>query len=161
MSKVDKRLDTEAIGQLNLFDIIKKVSEEFKPIIQIDDIPGKHNIDATLRELVSLALKHTHYSRYEVAAKMSKLVGKEITKSQIDTWSAESKENHRFPLAYLTAFIEATGDTTILRLICEKSGGYFIIGKDALKLELGKTYEQIKELSKKKKIIENALKGNI
>ena len=161
MPKVEKTLDLEAIGQLNLFDIIKKVSEVQKPIVQLEDIPGKLNIDATLRELVSIALKHTKFSRYEVAAKMSKLVGREITKSQIDTWSAESKENHRFPLAYLNAFIESTGDTTILRLICEKAGGYFIIGKDALKLELGKTYEQLKELSKKKKLIENALKGSL
>lgn len=152
MSK--KRLD---IGQISLFDIIRQVAEKQKTAALQGDMPGRLNISATLRELVSLALKRTRLSRYEVAAEMSKLLGREITKSQIDSWSAESKENHRFPLAYLNAFMDSAGDKTILRLLCEKAGGYFIEGEDALYTELGKIEKAKEEIAEKERLVRDTL----
>lgn len=149
-----KKLD---IGQMDIFEVIRRVSEEQKAISGKEDIPGRLNIDATLRELVSQALKEPRLSRYEVAAKMSSLLGREITKAMIDSWSAESKENHRFPLAYLPAFMEATGDKTILRFIAEKAGGYFIEGEDALYTELGKLEKMKKEIAEKERLIKQML----
>lgn len=157
MEKVKKKIDIANTNQLNLFDIIQQVSERQKSISLSNDIPGRLNISATLRELVSHGLKHPHLNRYGVAAEMSKLLGKEITKSMLDRWSAESKENHRFPLDYLNAFIEVTGDKTILRLICEKAGGYFIEGEDALLTELGRIEKQKEEIAKKEKLIRQTL----
>lgn len=49
--------------------------------------------------------------------------------------------------------IPATEDKTILRLICEKAGGYFIESEDALRLELGKLDEQAKEIEEQRKRI--------
>lgn len=149
-----KRLD---IGQISLFDVIRQVSEKQKADAIQGDMPGSLNIEATVRELVSLALKHTKLSRYEVAAAMSIRLGKEITKSQIDSWSAESKENHRFPLAYINAFMEATRDKTILRLMCEKAGGYFIEGEDALYTELGRIEKAKEEIAEKERLVRETL----
>jgi hypothetical protein len=75
----------------------------------------------------------------------------------IDSWSAESKDNHRFPLVYFPAFMAATGDKAIIRLICDLTGGYFIEGEDALRLELGRLDEQKRELLKKAKAIKGFL----
>jgi hypothetical protein len=152
MSK--KKID---IGQISIFDVIKNLSEQQKAASLQGVIPGSFNIEAILRELISSALKNTKLSRYEVAAEMSKLLGREITKSQIDSWSAESKEHHRFPLAYLNAFMEATGDKTIVRLISEKAAGYFIEGEDALYTELGKIERQENDLAKRKDLIKKTL----
>ena len=157
MEIMKKKIDRLNPNQLNLFDIIQQISERQKSISQSGDIPGRLNISATLRELVSQALKHPHLNRYGVAAEMSKLLGKEITKSMLDSWSAESKENHRFPLDYFNAFVEATGDKTILRLICEKADGYFIEGEDALLTELGRIEKQKEELAKKEKLVRQTL----
>jgi len=156
MAKSKKRLD---IGQLSLLDVIQRVTEQQKIIAGSKDTPGRLNIDATVRELVSEALKRTRLSRYEVAAEMSKLLGREITKSQIDSWSAESKENHRFPLAYLNAFCEATEDKTIIRLIAERAGGYFIEGEDALYTELGKLEQMKRDILEKEKLLKQMLEN--
>lgn len=154
MSKLKKSLD---INQLSLFDVIRQVSERQSAFLGEKDIPGRLNIDASLRELVSEVLKKTSLSRYEVAAAMSTRLGKEITKSQIDTWSAESKENHRLPVAYLNAFEESAGDKSIIRLICEKAGGYFIEGEDALYTELGKIKRQKEDIAKREKLVKDTI----
>lgn len=155
MSKSKKRLDHP--GQLNIFDLISDLSEKQRNLSACNEPPGGLNIDAAVREMVSDGLKKTTLSRYQVAAAMSRLLGREITKSQIDSWSAESKQSHRLSVVYLPAFIEATGDKEILRLICDKAGGYFIEGDDALKLELGKIQEEKKDLQKKERTIREFL----
>jgi len=154
MAKSRKTLDNT---QLNIFDLIRQVSERQKVVTGRHEVPGELNIDVPLREMISEALKGTRLSRYQVAAEMSRMLGREITKAQLDSWSAESKENHRFPLVYFLAFMEATGDKTILRFICEKAGGYFIEGEDALRLELGRIEEQKRELQKKERAIRGFL----
>lgn len=154
MAKLKKKIDT---GQVSLFDVIERIEAQQRAASEAKDTPGRLNIDATLREMISDALKHTKLSRYEVAAEMSRLIGREITKSMIDSWSAESKENHRFPLAYLNAFCEATGDKSILRFIAEKAGGYFIEGADALYTELGRIERMKRDLQEKERLIKQML----
>lgn len=119
---------------------------------------GKYNIDIRLRELLTSALKRSSLSRYEVAGKMSELLGVEITKSQLDSWTAESKEFHRFPFAYSAAFCMAAGDRSILRLNAELCGGYYIESEDAIRLELGKIEEQKQSLAEREQAIREYLK---
>lgn len=156
MANRRKNLDTVP-GQTSLFDLIRQVSEQQKAVSFEADTPGRLNLDAAIREMVSEALKRTEKSRYQVAAEMSRLLGREITKAMLDSWSAESKENHRFPVAYLTAFEVATGDKAILRLLCEMAGGFFIAGEDALYTELGKIDQMKRDLAAKEKLIKQTL----
>jgi hypothetical protein len=86
---------------------------------------------------------------------MSEYVGKSITKEILDSWTAESKENHRFPLVYLPAFSVACEDSSIIRELAEECGGHYIVSEDALRLELGKIEEKEQELNKRKKAIKD------
>lgn len=61
-------------------------------------IPGALNMSTEMRGLVSNILKDCPKSRFEVAARMSELTGVEITKYQLDSWTAESRDGWRFPL---------------------------------------------------------------
>jgi hypothetical protein len=140
MSK--KRID---IGQLNIFDLIKEISKK-QSQSSSSSISEKSSVDATLRSIISDSLKHSPLSRWEVAGKMSEILGTEITKSQIDSWSAESKDGHRFPLIYIDAFCRASGDKSLIHYICRLCGGYFIEGQDTLKLELGRIQEKREEI---------------
>lgn len=142
---------------MNLFDVIRQVSEAQKQISSTQDTPGCLNLDAAVKELITEALKKTPHSRYQIAAEMSRDLGKEITKAQIDAWSAESKENHGIRVGYLNAFMKATGDKTILHLICETAGGYFSEGKDFLYKELGKIDKQKRDLSQRERLIKSTL----
>ncbi|MCZ7655562.1 MAG: hypothetical protein M5R42_16855 [Rhodocyclaceae bacterium] len=57
-----------------------------------------------LRQLLSNLLKEQPSLDLEVAARISRLTGGDITKHQLDSWTAESREAWRFPLEYLPAF---------------------------------------------------------
>jgi len=87
MAKTKKSIDT---SQLSLFDALKsyQAQPEKKPA-------GSFDIDRTFREAISEALKRCPRSRWEVAGRMSELTGQEITKSMLDSWTAESKEQHQ------------------------------------------------------------------
>lgn len=150
------RIDT---SQLNIFDLIKEISKKQAEASLHPQTFGKASIDAAVRALISESLKKCPLSRYEVAAKMSEILGVEITKAQIDSWSAESKENHRFPYIYTGAFCQVTGDKSLARYMAELCGGYFIEGEDAVRLELGKIEEQKQELAKREKAIREFLES--
>ena len=158
MSKLRKEVDTR---QLSIFEAVKELAERQK---RLDPFPGKTgkgpgslNIDAAIREMISEALKNSKMDRYGVASEMSRLLGREVTKARLDSWSAESKEGHKFPLANLPSFAEATGAKAILRFLCELAGGRFIEGEDVLRLELERIGELEREIKVKKRRIREAL----
>jgi len=85
--------------------------------------PASLNVDVRLRSCVSEAIRRFDGDRYDVAARMSRLLAVEVTKSQLDAWTAESKEHsHRLPAAYLPAFCAAVGDWSPLRMLAETGG---------------------------------------
>jgi hypothetical protein len=156
-SKIRKKVDIHA-GQGTIFEVIKKIEMEKAAMSGASDLPGRLNTDQTIRELISQALKKSPLNRYEVAAEMSRLLGREITKAMIDSWSAESKGRNRLPVAYLSAFTTATGDRELLRHVCDMSGGVYIENEDALRLELGRVEEEKKKLREKERFIKDYLK---
>ena len=143
MAKSLKKIDKENDGQMSFFDLLIRGGEE-------DDKPaaGSLNIDNEFRELISLTLKDCPYSRYHVAARMSELAGHEITKTMLDSWTAESKENHRFPAIFLPAFCSACGISTAIDFLGRKAGKYLLPGKQALRAEVQKLKEKKSRINK-------------
>lgn len=119
--------------------------------------PGALNFSIKLRAVLSAALKATPLSRYEVAARMSELLGTDITKSMLDAWTAESREPWRFPFEYAAAF-EAVCDTTCLQdLFSEMRGSKVLKGEDSLLAELGRIEQMEHNLKREKQQIKNFL----
>ncbi|MDA8082318.1 MAG: hypothetical protein M0024_01505 [Nitrospiraceae bacterium] len=150
MSKSSRRI---VQAQLNIFDLIQEVSQKQAEAAAHPQTAGKASIDAAVRHLITDALKRCLLDRYEVAAKMSSILGVEITKAQLDSWSAESKENHRFPYIYIGAFCQASGCKALARYMAELCGGYFIEGEDAIRLELGKIEEEKADIANRERAI--------
>ncbi|MGE5606546.1 MAG: hypothetical protein ACM3YE_12760 [Bacteroidota bacterium] len=151
-SKIDQRLS----NQLSLFDTV--VSTYYETIVRPNKVEaGSINIGNQLRNLLSEGLKQCQLSRWEVAAKMSELLDVEITKSQLDSWTAESKEAHRFPAEYLPAFCRVTGYLEPLRLMAELVGCYLLESKEALLADLGKIDHMKRNLTKREKEIREFL----
>jgi hypothetical protein len=153
MAKLKKKIDP---GQLNLFDILANLQSKSAPPSGCR--PASFNIDIQLRETISLGLKKSPLSRYQIAARMSELLGVEITKAQLDSWTAESKESHRFPAAYLPAYCEATGDKEPICLMAELLHCYIIENREALLIQLGKIKHEKKELGDQERTIYRVLK---
>ena len=140
MSMTKKRLDDKK--QLTVFEYLARVKEG-EAVAPAK--AGSLHIDVELRELVSAVLKKCQGSRYQVVANMSELAGEEITKAMLDSWTAESKENHRFPLKFVPAFCSATGNHEVLTFLCRKVGLFVLPSEEALRAEIQHIDEDIKE----------------
>lgn len=148
MAKMKKSVD---INQLSLFETLKNLQDrEAHP-----KASGSMDIDRLFREAISEALKNCPLSRYQVAARMSELTGQEITKAMLDSWTAESKEGHRFPAIFLPAFCEAVGCSEPLKILGHLVGVFVLPGPEALRAEIRRLEEEIgkKQQEKKKRMI--------
>jgi len=81
---------------------------------------------------------------------MGELLNQDISKYMLDTWTAESKEYHRFPAEFLPAFCEAVGSFEPLRILAEKAGVFMLAGPEALRAEINKIEQEIKQLQKQR-----------
>lgn len=139
-------------NQLSLLDLLKDLRPKNNDF-------ASFNIDLRLRDAISQAIKDCPHSRFQIAAKMSELLGVEITKSMIDSWTAESREGlYRFPACYLPAFCHVVGSLEPLRIMADLLGGYVIESRDALLTKLGKIKEEKRMLSEEEKAVESLLR---
>ncbi len=135
-------------NQQTIFDWIKKAEE----LTSQSEIlrAGSLDIDSELREAVSSDIKTCPLSRYQISARMSELTGQEITASMLYSWTAESKEKHRFPCQFLPAFVIATGGRRSFNVLSRRSGLFALPGPEALRAEIQKLDEQIKKFKSEK-----------
>lgn len=115
--------------------------------------PGTLDIDSELRHLLSDLMKRSPLSRQQIAARMSELVGHDITKSQLDTWCAESREGWRFPVVYLPAFEAALDSHDLLAWLAGLRGARLSVGREALEAQLGKLEAMKDQLRKQEHAI--------
>ena len=103
---------------MSLFDVLKRVAAD-RPDVAPE---GELDIANRLRLALIAAIKQCPLSRHQIAGEMSHLLGHEVTKTTIDSWTAESKERNRIPAEYLPAFYRVTGDRGAIRLPAEHGG---------------------------------------
>lgn len=144
MAKLKPKID---INQASLFDILKNYQEETASARPA----GSFDIDRQFREAISKALKDCIPSRWQVAARMSELTGCDITKVMLDSWTAESKEAHRFPAIFLPAFCEAVGCSEPLRMLGKLVGVFVLPGPEALRAEIQRIEEEINKKQNEKR----------
>lgn len=149
-----RKKDSSNQNQLGLFEWVKKAEElsrqseapakgsldiekEFKAAMA-DDI--RHAMDSTGREL----------SQAEVAARMSDLIGQEITASTLYNWTAPSHP-HSLPAKLLPAFVIATGgQRRAFEVLSRKAGLFALPGKEALRAEIQRLDEEERRIKGEK-----------
>jgi len=112
-------------------------------------LPGALDVGLAVRHLISDLLKASPRNRFEIAARMSELLGHEISKHQLDSWTAESREGWRFPLEYLPAFEVAVETHQITGWLAGLRGCRVLAGKEALDAEIGKLERQKEDAARK------------
>jgi len=140
MPKSSSKID----GQYSLFDLITTFHKSPGPG------PGGLNIQYEFQGIITQCIKRCPLSRWQIAGRMSELLNQEITKYMLDSWTAESKEYHRFPAEYLPAFCEAVGSFEPLRILAEKANVFVVPGPEALRAEIRRLEEEIKRLQKER-----------
>ena len=118
---------------------------------------GALNFAVELRALLSVVLKSSPRSRYEIAARMGELLGAEVSKFQLDAWTAESREPWRFPFEYLVSFEEACQSHLLTEWLVQKRGGLVLWGKEALDAQLGQLERTRDEATRQIKAVKRAM----
>lgn len=118
--KDDKTLDIFAVPQ---------------PVLSI---PGNSNYAATISEYVSEILKGSDLDRYEIAARMSRLSGDEVSKYMLDAWSSPARIEHNLPLYRVPLLEEVCESHAITNWLVHLRGGRVAYGREALDTELGR-----------------------
>lgn len=131
----------------------------FEVPVPVRPTPGALAIGPALRGLLSDLLKRCPLSRFEVAARMSELTGDSISKHQLDSWTAESREGWRFPLEYLPALEAALETHEITAWIADLRGARLSVGRDALEAQLGKVSRMRDELARQERELKKLLGG--
>jgi len=139
--------------QLNFFDLLKDLRPKNGGF-------ASFNIDLLLRETIAQAIKESPLSRFQIAARMSEILGLEVSKSMIDSWTAESREGiNRFPACYLPAFCQTVGSFEPLRALADLLGCVVVEGEEALLIELSKVDVEKDKLLRREKAIKTILNG--
>jgi hypothetical protein len=112
-------------------------------------VPGSMDYDTELRNVLSLAIKESPFSRHEIAARMSDLTGADISVHMLNSWTAESHENHRFPFAFAAAFEVAAESKSLQLLLARKRGSLVLMGQEAMDAELGLIRRNMAELRRR------------
>lgn len=103
-------------------------------------VPGTQNDAAMVRAVITEAMKNCGLSRVQIADEMSRLTGTIVTERQLNNFSADSREEYRFPSELERAFCSATGDCRLITYKAELAGLHVITDKERDLLELGRKY---------------------
>lgn len=96
--------------------------------------------------------------RYAVAAEVSRMAGKEVSKYMLDAYSAPSRDEYNIP-AWLMPLLEAVCETHEYSVwLAGVRGARLSIGRDALAAELGRIDRQRDELGAQAKAIKDQLR---
>lgn len=105
--------------------------------------PKAGEFDRAVRDQVAQTLEDTArrdvapQSRDQVAAAMSTLLGRRISKTQLDQWAAPSQDDRRLPVDALWALGRVTGDWRVLHCLVDASGFRALTPEEAVCAEFG------------------------
>lgn len=89
-----------------------------------------------LAESLAAAKDKLGLDRWEIATRMSRIIGRDITKNMLDRYCAPSADDWRFPLEALPALVQVTEDARLLTFITEACGFKAMPGEAAVLAEL-------------------------
>jgi len=149
MANLKEKID---MGMSSLFEMLDHMEKDQESVL------GSLNFQVQIKEVMTETLKRVPLKRWEIAGRMSDLVGMPITEHQLNAWTAESKEGHRFPVEYLPAWCEVTGDYRLLEFIAKGSKCYLVKSEEVLLLELAKIQERRRTYDRQEEALLERLK---
>lgn len=105
-----------------------------EPAQEAGDLAG---LDAIVSASVARMLREDGRSRTEIAAHVSRLLGRTVSKSMLDVYSAESHADHNVPASRWLAIVAATGNFAVADAIMKTIGARLLSGDEIKAAELG------------------------
>jgi hypothetical protein len=94
-------------------------------------------------------LKEGILSREAVALELSRSVGRIVSLAMLDAYLAETKQNHRFPVELVPAWVYVMKSPRLLQALCGISGLSLATQEDRDFAELGRAALRQEKLAKK------------
>lgn len=101
-------------------------------------VPGQGNYSVQVSELVSEMLKAADVDRYEIAARMSRLSGDDVSKAMLDAWASPARLDHNLPFYRAALLEEVCASHVLTNWLVALRGGRVAYGREALLAELGR-----------------------
>ncbi|OGA53263.1 MAG: hypothetical protein A3F74_09380 [Betaproteobacteria bacterium RIFCSPLOWO2_12_FULL_62_58] len=122
-------------------------------------LPGSINFSREIAATMSSALKACPADRIEVAARMTRLMGREVTLSMLNAYTAESHVDHNISLERAIAFDVATQAQALLAFFAGKTGCGILVGEDALLAEWGRVQQAKADIAEREKALKERMRG--
>lgn len=129
-----------------------------------DAIPTPHPMTAgawrfrvEIAHAMGDAIKACTKDRYQIAADMSRLLGREVSVNTLDKYTSEASEEHIPNLETAIAFDAATEQTALASLFASKLGCRVLPGKDSMLAELGRLQQMKSNIANQEKALKKML----
>ncbi len=104
----------------------------------VPTLPASMDYRREMAALVVHVLKVADGDRHEIAARMTRLAGVEVSKYMLDAWSSEAREAYNMPTWAAPVLEAACESYLITQWLADKRGAQVLIGREALTAELGR-----------------------
>lgn len=108
------------------------------------EVPCSMDYRATVAHLVAEMLKAAASDRYDIAAQLSRLTGKDISKYMLDAYTSESREEFNLPAWLIGPLEVACKSHAFTHWLAEIRGGRLLVGEQALMHDLAR-WEQMRD----------------
>lgn len=126
--------------------------------------PGECGYSREVAEGVAKLLSESgRRDRFDIAAELSRVSGKDVSKHMLDAYSSPARVDHALPFWLAPVLEEVCQSHVLTNWLVDKRGGRVAYGKDALKQELGKLVllkdQAVKDMNARIKHLEALLGG--
>ena len=100
---------------------------------------------------VGVILNSDQRPREIIAALMSVLTGEEISRSMLDAYSSQAREDHKVPMSRFLALVQVTNRHDVLDQLLRPIGAAVLVGEEVHTARLGQVEAQIAQLSEERR----------
>lgn len=100
---------------------------------------------------VSDILHEDPRSREEIAAKMSELLGEDVSRSMLDAYSSPAREDHKVPFSRFVALVSVCNRHDVLDRLVRKIGAGVLVGAELHTARIGDIDRRIEQLRAEKR----------
>ena len=115
------------------------------------------DIQSVLNAGLMHAGKFRDLTRADVAKRLTRVLGVEVSKHTINKWTRHDGNGHRFPYEYAAAFAKVTGDPRVLMWGAAQAGLMCLTPKLEKKFRIFELREQEEKIKTKRRMLEKEL----
>lgn len=130
------------------------------------DLPKPVPLDKTPMDLrvmiaraMSAAMKKSPHDRYEIAARMSRAMEREVSKNMLDAYASAARDTHIPNIEFCIYFDYVTEQRELVTLFASLLGCSVFEGEEALRAKLGQLELQEQEIRKNRRNLKQLLSG--